>query len=329
MINRNENLGKNYTAFKNDLLHLPSVKNIGFGGSNIFTVPITTTDPVWRGKPANSSVSFKVFRCDEGFIPTMNIELLAGRNFSGVNNHDSANYIINKKAMEVMGLTPENVIGSDLQMWNGKGKIIGLTNDFNNDNLHRGIEPLIFLYSKTVGSNYFIRINGNVPVNTTLASIEKTFKKYSPAYPFDYSFLDEVFANEYRTETIIGRLSLIFTTIAVLISCLGLYGLAAYSATKRTKEIGVRKVLGASVSDIMALLSKDFLKLVLVAVVIAVPVSWWAMNKWLQSFEYRIHISWWVFTIAGVIAFMIALITVSFQAIKAAMANPVDSLRTE
>ena len=329
VINRNENLGKNYTAFKNDLLHLPSVKNIGFGGSNIFTVPITTTDPVWRGKPTNSSVSFKVFRCDEGFIPTMNIELLAGRNFSGVTNHDSANYIINKKAMEVMGLTPQNVIGSDLQMWNGKGKIIGLTNDFNNDNLHRGIEPLIFLYSESIGSNYFIKINGNVPVNTTLASIEKTFKKYSPAYPFDYSFLDEVFANEYRTETIIGRLSLIFTTIAILISCLGLFGLAAYSAAKRTKEIGVRKVLGASVSNIVALLSEDFIKLVAIAFVIAVPVAYFIMHRWLQDFTYRINISWWIFILAGIAAILIALITVSFQSIKAAMANPVKSLRTE
>ena len=329
VINRNDNLGKNYAAFKNDLLQLPSVKNIGFGGSNIFTVPITTTDPVWQGKPVNSSVSFKVFRCDEGFIPTMNIELLAGRNFSGVNNHDSANYIINKKAMEAMGLTPENVIGSDLEMWSGKGKIIGLTNDFNNDNLHRGIEPLIFLYSGTIGSNYFIRIDGNVPVNTTLASIEKRFKKYSPAYPFEYSFLDEVFAKEYRTEMIIGKLSLIFTTTAVLISCLGLFGLVAYSAAKRTKEIGVRKVLGASVSNIVALLSEDFIKLVAIAFVIAAPVAYFFMHRWLQDFAYRINISWWIFLLAGSFAIAIALATISFQAIKAAIANPVKSLRTE
>ncbi|HEX5153777.1 MAG TPA: ABC transporter permease [Parafilimonas sp.] len=329
VINRNENLGKNYAAFKNDLLQLPSVKNIGFGGSNIFTVPITTTDPEWRGKPVNSSMTFKVFRCDEGFIPAMNIRLLAGRNFSDVNNRDSANYIINKKAMEVMGLTPENVIGSDLGMWNGKGKIIGLTNDFNNDNLRRSIEPLIFLYSKNIGANYFIAIDGNTPVNTTLAAIEKTFKKYSPAYPFEYSFLDEVFAREYRTETIIGRLALIFTTIAVLISCLGLFGLATYSAAKRTKEIGVRKVLGASVPDIVALLSEDFIKLVIIAFVIAVPVAYWIMHHWLQDYAYRINISWWIFLLAGIFAIAIALATISFQAIKAAVANPVKSLRTE
>src|SRR6185295_15194907 len=125
VINRNDNLGKSYAAFKNDLLQLPSVKSIGFGGSNIFTVPITTTDPAWQGKPENSSITFKIYRCDEGFIPTMNIELLAGRNFSNANNHDSANYIVNRKAMEVMGLARENVIGASLEMWNGRGKIIG------------------------------------------------------------------------------------------------------------------------------------------------------------------------------------------------------------
>lgn len=329
VINRNDNLGKSYTAFKNDLLRLSSVKNIGFGGSNIFTVPITTTDPVWQGKPVNSSITFKVFRCDEGFIPAMNIELLAGRNFSGINKHDSANYIINKKAMEVMGLTPENVIASHLEMWNGKGKIIGMANDFNNDNLHRDIEPLIFLYSKNIGTNYFIRIDGSVPVNTTLASIEKMFKKYSPAYPFEFSFLDEVFAREYRTETIIGKLSLIFTAIAILISCLGLFGLAAYNAAKRTKEIGIRKVLGASVSNIVTLVSEDFIKLVIIAFVIAAPVAYWIMHNWLQDFAYRIDVSWWILLLAGILAIVIALATISVQAIRAAMANPVKSLRTE
>lgn len=329
VIDKNDNLGKNYAAFKNELLQIPSVKNIGFGGSNIFTVPITTTEPVWQGKPANSAVAFKVFRCDEGFIPAVGIELLAGRNFSGVNNHDSANYIINKKAMEVMGLTTGNVIGADLEMWNGRGKIIGLTNDFNNDNLRYGIEPLIFLYSENIGFNYYISIDGSSPVNATLASIRKTFKKFSPAYPFEYSFLDDVFDREYRTEKIIGRLSIIFTAIAILICCLGLFGLAACSAVKRTKEIGVRKVLGASVTDIVSMLSKDFLKLVIISFVIAAPAAWYFMNKWLEDFAFRVNISWWIFAAAGIIALLIAFITVSFRAIKAAVANPVKSLRTE
>ncbi|RYU97760.1 FtsX-like permease family protein [Emticicia agri] len=328
-IKRNDMLGKNYAPFKNDLLQIPSVKSIGFGGSNIFTVPITTTDPVWRNKPVNSSITFKIFRCDEGFIPTMNIGLLAGRNFSNINNLDSANYIINKKAMKIMGLTPDNVIGADLQMWNGKGKIVGLTDDFNNDNLRQGIEPLIFLYSKNIGSNYFIKIDGSVPVNTTLAAIEKTFKKHSPAYLFEYSFLDQVFAREYRTELIIGKLSLIATVFAVLICCLGLFGLVAYAAVKRTKEIGVRKVLGASVSSIVVLLSKDFIILVLIAFIIAGPIAYFVMQQWLQGFAYHTNISWWIFAAAGAGALMVTLLTMSFQAIKAALANPVKSLKNE
>lgn len=325
-IQRNDILGKNYAPFKNDLLQIPSVKSIGFGGSNIFTVPITTTDPTWRNKPVNSSITFKIFRCDEGFIPTMNIGLLAGRNFSNVNNRDSANYIINRKAMEIMGLNLENVIGADLEMWNGRGKIVGLTSDFNNDNLRRGIEPLIFLYSKNIGSNYFIKIDGSTPVNTTLAEIEKTFKKYSSAYLFEYSFLDEVFAREYRTELIIGKLSLIATVFAVLICCLGLFGLVAYTAVKRTKEIGVRKVLGASVSSIVTLLSKDFILLVFIAFIIAGPIAYFVMQQWLQGFAYHTNISWWIFAAAGGGALVVTLLTMSFQAIKAALANPVKSL---
>lgn len=329
VIRKNDNLGKNYAAFKNDLLQLPSVKNVGFGGSNIFTVPITTTDPVWKGKPENSSITFKIFRSDEGFIPVMNIELLAGRNFSGIDNHDSANYIVNKKAMEVMGLSPENVIGADLRMWNGQGKIIGVTNDFNNDNLRRGIEPLIFMYSKNIGSNYFIRIDGDAPVKTTLATVEKTFKKYSPAHPFEFSFLDDAYDLQYRTEAIIGKLSLIFTIVAVLISCLGLLGLAMFSAVKRTKEIGIRKVVGASVLSVVRLLSGEFLKLVVIAVVIAMPLAFLVMQRWLQDFAFRTDISIWIFISAGLLAVFIALLTISFQAIKAAVANPVKSLRTE
>lgn len=329
VINRNENLGKNYSTFKNELLQLPAVKHIGFGGSNIFTVPITTTDPIWQGKPVSSSVTFKVFRSDEGFIPTMDIQMLAGRNFSGVNNQDSSNYIINKKAMEAMGLSTENVIGADLEMWNGKGKIIGLTNDFNNDNLRRGIEPLIFLYSRDLGSNYFVRIDGQTPVNATLGAIEKIFKKFSPSYPFEYSFLDDDFAREYRTESFIGNLSFVFTLVALLISCLGLFGLAMYSAVKRTKEIGIRKVVGASIYHIAGLLSREFLKLIMIAFIIAVPISYLVMHRWLKDFAYRTSIDFWVFTSAGILVIVLALTTIGFQAVKAALANPIKSLRTE
>jgi ABC-type antimicrobial peptide transport system permease subunit len=328
VIPQKEGLSKNYNAFKADLQQIPTVKNVAFVGSNLFRVPITTTDPVWPGKPENSSISFKVLRSDEGFIPAMNIKLIAGRNFYS-NRADSSNYIINEKAMLAMGLTKQNVIGSKLEMWNGKGEIIGLTDDFVNGNLHQGTEPLILMFTTSNGFNYYIRTIENANVNQTLASIAAVTKKYSPEYPFEYSFLDSDYGKEYKTESVLGKLSFGFTLVAVIICCLGLFGLATFAAEQRIKEIGVRKVLGATVPDIVVLLAKDFAGLVVIAIILAIPIAYYFLNKWLQDFAYRIDISWWIFVVAGMSALMIALLTVSFQGIKAAIANPVKSLRTE
>lgn len=328
VIPHTEALSKNYSPFKEDLQQIPTVKNIAFVGSNLFQVPITTTDPVWPGKPTNSSISFKVLRSDDGFIPAMNIKLIAGRNFYS-NRADSSNYIINEKAMLAMGLTKQNVIGTNLEMWNGKGEIIGLTDDFVNGNLHQGTEPLILMYTTTNGFNYYIKTTENANVNQTLAGIEAITKKYSPEYPFEYSFLDEDYSKEYKTESVLGKLSFGFTLLAVIICCLGLFGLATFSGEQRVKEIGVRKVLGASVPEIVVLLSKEFAGLVIIAILLSIPTAYYFLSMWLQDFAFRIDISWEVFVLAGVLAFLIALLTVSFQAIKAAVANPVESLRTE
>ncbi len=328
VIPQKEGLSKNYDPFKADLQQIPSVRNVAFVGSNVFQVPITTTDPVWPGKPENSSISFKVLRTDDGFIPAMAIKLIAGRNFYS-NRADSANYIINEKAMLAIGLTRQNVIGSKLEMWNGKGEIIGLTDDFVNGNLHQGTEPLILMFTTTNGFNYYIKTIENANVSQTLARIEAVTKKYSPEYPFEYSFLDNDYSKEYGTESVLGKLSFGFTLVAVIICCLGLFGLATFAAEQRIKEIGVRKILGASVPDIVVLLSKDFAGLVVIAILIAMPIAWYFLNKWLQDFAYRINISWWVFVLAGASALLIAVLAVSFQAIKAAVSNPVKSLRTE
>jgi ABC-type antimicrobial peptide transport system permease subunit len=250
-------LSKNYSPYKEELQQIPTVKNVAFVGSNIFQVPITTTDPVWPGKPANSSISFKVLRSDDGFIPAMNIKLIAGRNFYS-NKADSSNYIINEKAMLAMGLNKQNVIGTKLGMWNGKGEIIGLTDDFVNGNLHQRTEPLILMYTTNNGYNYYIKTIENANVNQTLASIEAITKKYSPEYPFEYSFLDADYGKEYKPESVLCKLSFGFTVVAIIICCLGLFGLATFAAEQRIKEIGVRKVLGASVPDIVVLLSKEF-----------------------------------------------------------------------
>lgn len=319
---------KSHYAFKNDLLQIPTVKNVAFVGSNLFQVPITTTDPVWPGKPANSSLEFKILRCDEGFIPAMNVKLIAGRNFTNTRS-DSSNYIINEKAMLAMGLTKQNAIGTKLEMWNGKGEVVGITDDFVNGNLRQATEPLILMFTTSNGFNYYIKTIENANVNQTLASINAAAKKYAPDDPFEYSFLDNVYNREYQAESMLGKLSLGFTIIAVIICCLGLLGLATFAAEQRTKEIGVRKVLGASVSNIVVLLSKDFVKLVFIAIIIASPVAYYFMQKWLQGFAFRINIGWITFFIAAAAAILVALITVSFQAIKAAITNPVKSLRSE
>jgi ABC-type antimicrobial peptide transport system permease subunit len=175
----------------------------------------------------------------------------------------------------------------------------------------------------------YVRLKPESSTEKALAEIEKVMKKNNPAYPFEYRFVDEQFNNMFSGEMLISKLSRVFAAIAIVISCLGLFGLAAYTAERRTKEIGVRKVLGASVSGLAGLLSKDFLKLVALSCLVAFPISWWYMNNWLQNYTYRINISWWIFIAAGALAIIIALATVSFQAIKAAIANPIKSLRTE
>jgi putative ABC transport system permease protein len=327
VINQNEGIVKNYEAIKNEISQLPFVQNIAFGGNNVFTMPITSTDPIWRNKPTNSSLNFKIFRCDHAFIPTMQIKLITGRNFNG--KGDSANYIINTKAMKTMGYSLNNVIGQELTMWNGKGKIVGLTDDFHNDNLQSEIQPLIFMYSENMGLHYFIRLNDGLSSANQASQIMNIFKKNNPAYPFDYTLLDDVFKNEYKSESLLSKLAFIFTIVGFFISFLGLFGLASFVAEQRTKEIGIRKVLGATVVNLWQMLSKDFVILVIISCLIATPIAYYFMHEWLQKYTYRTEISWWIFVAAGAGALIITLLTVSYQAIKAALMNPVKSLKTE
>lgn len=327
VVDQNEGIVKSYSAIKNDLHQLTSVDGIAFGGNNIFTIPITTTDPVWSSKPDNSSILFKIYRCDAEFIPTLNIKMQNGRNF--IDGQDASNYIINRKAAEVMGLTLENVVGNELEMWNGKGKIIGITEDFHNDNLKFGIEPMIFMYSENVGSHYFIKLGGELPITENIRQIESVFKKHNPDYPFEFIFLDEVFNKEYQTETVIGKLSLSFTVIAVLISCLGLFGLASFNAERRTKELGIRKVMGATVGNLVMMLCGDFTNLVIVSLFIGFPVSWYFIREYLSGYTFHTEINWSIYILTSIAMLIIVLLSVGYQSAKAAISNPVDSLRNE
>jgi ABC-type antimicrobial peptide transport system permease subunit len=217
-------------------------------------------------------------------------------------------------------------------MWGDKGTIIGVMKDFHHNSLRVPIEPLILRLFKKSWKTYW----GNVIIRTekgktkeAIASMEKIYKQFNPGFPFKYYFTDSEIAKNYKSEYTVSKLSRYFAFLAIFISCLGLFGLVTFTAEQKTKEIGIRKVLGASVTGIVRMLSKDFLKLVLIAAVIAFPVAWWAMHKWLNDFAYRVDIGWWVFVVAGIAALLIALLTISFQSIKAAIANPVKSLRTE
>lgn len=207
--------------------------------------------------------------------------------------------------------------------------VTGVVKDYVYGDMYGSSAPVIFYDIPQQAKLLYVRTNARSNAENALAKIGAVLKKDNPAYPFEYKFVDDQFNAQFLSETLISKLSRVFASLAIIISSLGLFGLAAYTAERRTKEIGIRKVLGASVSGIAGLLSKDFLQLVFMSCIIAFPVAWWAMHNWLQSYQYRISINWWVFLIAGLVSILIALITVSFQAIKAAVANPVKSLRTE
>jgi len=228
-----------------------------------------------------------------------------------------------------MGLDHENAVGTELEMWNGKGRIVGVTDDFHNDNLRFGIEPMIFMYSENIGSHYFVKLSGQTPMAEQISQIESVFKKHNPDYPFEYSFLDDVFNREYQTERVIGKLSLSFTCIAVLISCLGLFGLASFTAERRTKEIGVRKVMGASVINLTLMLCRDFTFLVVVSLLIGYPIAWYLVSDYLANYSFHTEIPVTLYLFAGLFMLMITLLSVGYQSIRAANANPVKSLRTE
>jgi putative ABC transport system permease protein len=259
------------------------------------------------------------------------MQITAGRNFSREFGTDTASFIINEMAATSLGWTPQAAVGKDFKYGNTRGHIIGTVKDFHFESLHQPIVPMIFVMlppSTNYYGNLSVKIaSNNIPA--AMAHLEKTWRKFSPETPFKAIFLDEKFDALYKSEQKQGSIFTVFAGIAILIACLGLFGLSAFTISQRVKEIGIRKVLGASTGSIVGLLSKDFLKLVGIAAVIAFPVAWYAMHSWLQDFAYRINMPWWIFIVAGIIAAIVALTTISFQAVKAALSNPVKSLRSE
>ena len=279
--------------------------------------------------PINADIKF--VSVDQDFIPTYDIKMAAGRNFSRDFSTDTSSFLINEAAAKVLGFKKDDdVIGKDFGYGGRNGKLAGVFHDFHFESMHQQIAPMVLFLPRNA-RNYgriSIKVSG-ANLSAALSHIENTWRKFLPETPFEYTFLDENFDRLYKTEDRQKTLFTTFACIAIFIACLGLFGLSAFAISQRIKEIGIRKVLGADVSTIVTLLSKDFMILVAVAFFIAGPIAYYFMNKWLQDFAYRIDMPYWIFFAAGIVAALIALITISFQAIKAALANPVKSLRTE
>jgi len=329
-------LGARWEAFRQEMRANPSVKEVGRSllvPSNRLLNSSGTAKVQMGDTLLNSSESLYQVYADHDFFPAYGIPFAAGRNFSrDFKTDDSTAFIINETAMRMIGWqNPAEAIGRPFE-YEGRhsGRLIGVVKDFNFESLHERVKPIVF-YMPTGGNNFThisLKLSGN-NIPTALSHVEKIWRQFIPDFPYQYTFVDESFGQLYEAEQRQGRLFTLFSGVAIFIASLGLFGLAAFATAQRVKEIGIRKVLGASVGNIVTLISKDFVWLVLIASVIAVPVAWYAMSNWLEDFAYRIQLPWWMFALAVSLALAIALLTVSFQAVRAAVANPVESLKTE
>lgn len=314
-----------WDTFRQRIERIPDVVNISRASSSFMGRNSNTSGLDWPGKDPNTMILFENVGVDYGLIETMGFELLDGRTHSEEFGADSTRLVINETAAKVMGL--ENPVGKVITLWDEETEIIGVVKDFHFQSLRSEIAPLFFRLADWSSLAYVRVSSGNI--QNTLAQIEDIYREFNPTFPFAYEFMDQQYAALYRSEQRIGDLAKYFSIFAIIISCLGLFGLSAFTAEQRSKEIGVRKVLGASVQNLVLLLTKDFTKLVIISIGIAIPVSWWLMNKWLSDFAYQSGMDWWIFALSGVTAIIIAWLTVSWQSIKAAMVNPVQSLKSE
>ncbi|MVM33264.1 FtsX-like permease family protein [Spirosoma sp. HMF4905] len=320
-------LGTKYEAFKQQLASMPGIQAISRVTSAPSQMGAHAYDIDWAGKNPNTREVFIHNTVGHGFLAMMKLQLLQGRDFSPLFPTDSNAFIINESALKQIGY--KEPLGKPLTALGRHGTIIGVVKDFHIRSLHEPIEPLVLLFHEELDWGKFLVKTKPGQTRQALASLEKVFKQMEPQFPFTYYFVDEQYQKLYQSEQVINQLTTIFALLTIFISCLGLLGLASFTAEQRTKEIGVRKVLGASVASVVTLLASDFLKLVALAIVVASPLGWYVMNRWLSDFAYRIEISGWVFLLAGLLAMGVALLTISFQSIKAALLDPVKSLRSE
>lgn len=321
------NLAQNYQVFKNEALGMPGIQSVSRTSNSPTNITQTTVGVDWQGKDPKTNVSFANSAIGFDFFKTMKLHLIAGREFSKDFSADSNGYILNEAALKRVGY--KDPIGKSFTMWGNKGTIIGIVKDFNFNSMHEQIKPLVLQYGERWPSGYIVVKTLPGKTKEALAGLEKLSKQMSPDFEFRYTFSDDEYNKLYNNEQVVSKLSDGFAFLAIFISCLGLLGLAMFTAEQRIKEIGIRKVLGASVTSLFTLLSSEFLILMIIALVIATPFAWYGMNWWLQSYAYHPPVQWWIFAVAGGLTILIALATVSFQAAKAALVNPIKSLRSE
>ena len=318
-----------YEAFKNEALNMPGIKEVTRSTNSPTNFGSSTIGVNWDNKDPNLNVMFTQIGVGYDFTKTLGLKVIQGRDFSPAYGTDTINYLINETALS--RLNYKDPIGRNFTMWGRKGKIVGILKDFHFRSLHEPIYPLIVrLREKEDYGSILIRTKAG-QTKEAIASIEKLCKELNPKFTVSYQFSDQEYKKQYQNEQVISKLSDAFAGLAIFISCLGLLGLAMFTAEQRTREIGIRKVLGASVGSLFTLLSQEFIVLVLIALVIASPVAWWVMSRWLTT-QYHYHMEtawWWIFLLAGVVAIVITLITVSFQSAKVALTNPIKSLRSE
>lgn len=322
------NINKYYPAIKSQLYSSGAIESVTRSNSPLTFIWTSDNSFEWQGKDPSLNIGFATYYSDADFARTMGLKILAGRDInSSVYPTDSMAVILNESAVKKMGL--QQPVGQFLKNSQGNWQIVGIVKDFTTGSAYHPAEPVIIEGPKNWLGTLSFRLNKNKPIPDNLAKIEAILKKFNPDYPSGFVFADEDIQRQFVGQRHTGKLAALFAGLAIFISCLGLFALASYMATNRIKEIGVRKVLGASVMSITTMLSKEFVILVMISVVFASPVAWWMMHSWLNSYVYRVDISWWVFALTALLSITIALITVSFQAIKVAVANPVKSLRTE
>lgn len=317
-----------FQNYKNELVNITGFESVVSTDGSLAEINNQNSGSLyWEGKPEDLVPNVHQMRANEDLPEIFDLKMTGGRWFSDARKADQNNIIINESAVKIFGI-PEPVVGRRTKFQGREGQIVGVVKDFNFGSLHQAVSPLVIWSAEGRGHKILARIGSN-DLKSTMVQAEELFKKFLPHIEFEYSFIEDDFTALHEADNKVGTLFLLFAALLIFVSCLGLLGLAVFASERRVKEIGVRKVLGASIANIVTLLSKDFLKLLFIALILASPIAYYFMQNWLENFAYHIQMQWWIFVSAGVVAIVVALMTVSIQSVRAAMANPVESLRNE